>query len=129
MNHLNAKNSPTILMIVGLALGFLSFTPFVIQSHGLFQLVLVASSLAILAKATIELFRPSNEWWKIGIRTFVLMFFYALFMPAWAKLKLAGSVSPESHDLFGFVIICCLFANPVVTLLKLLQFFVQRQKS
>ena len=121
MNYLNAKNSPTILLLIGLALGFLSiaFT----QSADLLRLIVSASAIAILAKAAVELFRSSDEWRIMLLRTFILMFLYAFFMPAWAK---AGRTTPEG---FKVIITSCLFANPVVALMKLTQFLVRRQKS
>jgi len=84
-----------------------------------------------LAKAIVELFRPGNEWPKIMIRTLVLMFVYAIFMPAWAKLKMAGKVQqfPEPLDLFGIFILSCLMANPVVAFVKLFQFLIQRRQG
>jgi hypothetical protein len=57
------------------------------------------------------------------LRTFILMFLYALFMPAWAK---ADHTAPEG---FKVIITACLFANPVVALMKLAQFLVRRQKG
>jgi hypothetical protein len=132
MKYLNAKNSPTILLIAGLALGLFSFTPMGMYSHGIFQMVIIASSLAILTKAIIELFRPSNEWLKIMLRTLVLMFVYALFMPAWAKLELPGTAvltSLPRGEAFGYAVMICLFANPIVAAMKLLQFLIQRRKT
>ncbi len=130
MKHLNAKNAPTILLIFGLTLCFLSFWP-PVMSLEMFLPIMIASSLAILAKAVIELFRPSNEWLKIAIRTFVLMFLYALFMPAWAKMKMTGAVRnfPQPLDLFGMFVVSCLMANPIVAAIKFLQFLIQRRKS
>lgn len=130
MKSMNTKNGPTILLIAGLALCFLSFSPF-IMSHDLFMPVMALASLSILAKAMVELFRPADEWLKIGIRTFVLMFLYAIFMPAWAKLKMAGAIPNfiDPLDLFGICIATSLFINPVVAAIKLVQFLVQRRKS
>ena len=94
------------------------------------MLLLIASALANLGKAGVELFRPANEWPMVLLRTFILMFFYALFMPAWAKMKMHAAIStPVSHDPFGFFIGACLFVNPLVTVIKLGQFLVQRLKS
>jgi hypothetical protein len=130
MKYFNSRNSPTILLIAGLAFCFLSFSPF-IMSHDLFMPIVVVASLAILAKAVVELFRPSNEWLKIGIRTFVLMFLYAIFMPAWAKLKMQQAIPDfiDPLDLFGIFIVSCLAINPVVAAIKLVQFLIQRRKG
>jgi hypothetical protein len=127
-NFFRLDNSPTWLTIAGLAFGLLSFAPFVLQSAGLFQAMLIGSCLAILAKAMVELLRPSREWLKMGLRTLLLMFVFALFMPAWAKLKLTQSLSPNAHDFFGFFVMACLFANPLVVLIKLLRHMVSRNK-
>jgi len=121
MSYLNAKNSPTILLIIGLVLGFLSFA--FTQSTDLLRLFASASAIAILSKAGVELFRSSGEWRMMLVRTLILMFLYALFMPAWAK---ADHSAPEGFKLF---IGACLFANPIVALMKLVQFLVRRQKS
>ena len=130
MKSMNTKNGPTVLLIAGLVLCFLSFSP-LIMSHDLFMPVMAAASLAILAKALVELFRPADEWLKIGVRTFVLMFLYALFMPAWAKLKMAGVIqnSFDPLDLFGIFLVSCLMINPVVAAIKLVQFLVQRRRG
>jgi len=129
MKYFTTKHAPTLLLVAGLAFGFLSFTSMKFQSHAGFMLCIIASALCILAKAGVELFRPGTEWFKIALRTFVLMFFYALFMPAWAKMKLHAAVTPPSHDPFGLFLMSCLFANPLVAAIKLAQFFVQRKKS
>jgi hypothetical protein len=128
MKNLNTKHAPTILTVAGLAFGFLSFACITAQSHAGFMLCITASALCILAKAGVELFRPSPEWLAIAFRTLVIMFAYAIFMPAWAKEKLGASFSPGSHDLFGLFLAICLFVNPVVTAIKLAQFFLQRKK-
>lgn len=126
----NLKDTPTILLITGLALALLSFAPFVMPYRAIFMLLLMGSSLAILAKAGVELFRPGNEWFKVAIRTLILMFCFAIFMPAWAKMKMEASIStPVSHDPFGLMLVCCLFTNPVVAAIKFVQFLVQRRKS
>jgi hypothetical protein len=130
MKYLNAKNSPTVLLVVGLAFGILSFSPF-IMSHDLFMPVMIVTALSILAKAVVELFRPGTEWGRIAIRTLVLMVVFAVFMPAWAKLKMVGTIQHfgDPLDLFGIFIVSCLMINPVVTAIKLLQFLVQRRKG
>ena len=129
MKSINSKNAPTVLLVIGLVSGFLSFAPF-IMSHGLFVPVMIVGSLAVLGKAVMELFRPGDEWLRILVRTLVLMFVYAIFMPAWAKLKMNGAIqSVEPPDLFGILIAGSLFANPVVAAIKLLQFLVRRRKS
>jgi len=129
MKYLNAKSSPTVLLVVGLSFGFLSFSPF-IMSHDLFMPVMLVGSLAIFGKALVELFRPGEEWLRILVRTFVLMFVYAIFMPAWAKLKMNGAIqSVEPPDLFGIMIVVSLFANPVVAAIKIVQFLVRRRRS
>jgi hypothetical protein len=130
-NHImNTKHIPTLLLIAGLVLGLMSFAPLIVPFHGLFMLLLMASALCNLAKAGVELSRPASEWPMVLLRTFVLMFFYALFMPAWAKMKMHAAISPPlGQDSFGLFIGVCLMANPLVTVIKLGQFLVQRLKS
>jgi hypothetical protein len=124
------KNAPAILLIAGIVLALLSFSHFIMPFHPAFELLCIGSMLAILAKAGIELFRPGHEWFTIAVRTFILMFCFALILPAWAKLKLQASISPPlSHDPFGVMIMFCLFANPVVAGIKFVQFLVQRLKN
>jgi hypothetical protein len=111
-------------------MALLSFSRFIIPFHGVFMLLMIGSSLAILAKAGVELFRPRNELLATLIRTFVLMFLYAIILPAWAKMKMHASITTSpSHDPFGLLIMVSLFANPLVAAIKLAQFFVQRLKS
>ncbi len=131
MKYFNTKNSPTVLLIAGLLLALLSFLPFVgMQSHAVFMLLAIASMLAIFAKACVEFIRPANEYPRVLLRTLVLMFLYALILPAWAKVKLhAAAEPPPGHDPFGMFMMICLFANPLVTVIKILQFFGQRRKS
>jgi hypothetical protein len=131
MKHLNAKNTPTVLLVVGLLLALLTFSSFAgMRAHGIFMLLAMTSALAILAKACVEFFRPASEFPWVFVRTFILMFLYALILPAWAKMKLlAAAEPPPGHDIFGMFLIACLFANPLVTVIKVLQFFVQRRKS
>jgi hypothetical protein len=130
MKYLNAKNTPTVLLFIGLLLALMSFAPFVMPFHGVFMLLVLASSLAIFAKACVEFIRPANEYPWVLLRTFVLMFLYALIMPAWAKLKLhAAAGRPLGSDPLGMTLMVCLFANPLVTVMKISQFFLQRRKS
>lgn len=82
-NHMiNGKHIPTLLLVTALVLGLLSFAPMVAPLRGVFMLLLTASALCNLAKAGVELVRPASEWPMVLVRTFALMFFYALFMPA-----------------------------------------------
>jgi hypothetical protein len=130
MKYFNSKNIPTLLLIIGLLLALMSFSPFVMPFHGVFILLAITSSLAILAKACVECVRPANEYAWVLLRTFVLMFLYAMILPAWAKLKLHSAAEPPpGHDPFGMLIMVCLLANPLVTVIKILQFFIQRRKS
>jgi hypothetical protein len=130
MKYLNAKNTPTVLLIIGLLLALLSFSPFVMPFHGVFMVLVLTSTLAIFAKACIEFFRPANEYPWVLLRTFILMFLYAMILPAWAKLKMhVAGAPPLGQDPFGMALMVCLFANPVVTVIKILQYFVQRRKS
>lgn len=131
MKYLKSKNSSTILLIAGLLLALLSFSPFVgMRAHPVFILLAISSGMAIFAKACVEFFRPANEVPWVFVRTFILMFLYALILPAWAKMNLLGTVqSPLSHDPFGMFLLVCLFANPLVTAIKILQFFLQRRKN
>jgi hypothetical protein len=117
----NPQNRPLLLLLAGLALGFLSFA--FTQSPEFLRLLVAASALAILAKAFLELFRPSSEWKRFAIGSAVLLFIYAIFMPAWAK---ADHGVPDS---FKIAIMACLFANPIVALLKLVQFALQRPRN
>ena len=129
MKYLNSKNSPTILLIIGLLLAFMSFTHLVMPFQGAFMLLVLASTLAIFAKACVEFIRPANEYPWVLLRTFVLMFLYAMILPAWAKMKMHTGEPPLAHDPFGMALMVCLFANPLVTVIKILQFFLQRRKS
>ena len=130
MKQFNGKHAPTILLIASIVMAFMSFSPFIMPFHPAFMLLAMGAALAMLAKAGIELFLPGTEWLKISIRTFILMFAYALILPAWAKLKLHASIStPVGHDPFGLLIMCSLFANPLVTAVKLVQFLAERRKS
>jgi hypothetical protein len=126
MKYSSAAKNPTVYMIAGLVLGLISFAPFVLQSAVLFQAVVFSSSVAILIKALVELSRPSSEMWKVGARTFVLMFLFALYMPAWAKLNVSRGMSPEAHRFFGIFVTACLFSNPLVFAVKLLQRLLSR---
>ncbi len=127
MKYLNAKNAPTILMAVGLALGFLSFN--FLNTPNIWTPMATVAFAVILAKAIVELFRPSNEYGRILLRTLLVMFCFAIFMPAWAKAKMGFSNVPAPMDGFGYLMIICLMANPVVAVLKLLQFLIQRRKN
>jgi hypothetical protein len=130
MKYVNSKNSPTILLIIGLLLALLSFSHSVLPFQGLFMVLVLASTLAIFAKACVEFIRPANEYPWVLLRTFILMFIYALILPAWGKMKMhAGIVSPPGRDPFGMALMLCLFANPLVTVIKILQFLIQRRKS
>lgn len=130
MKFFSQNNAPTILLIASLVMAFLSFSHFIMPFHPAFMLLAMGAVLAMLAKAGVEFFLPGREWLKIAVRTFILMFCYALILPAWAKLKLQASIStPVGHDPFGLIIMFGLFANPLVTAIKFVQFLVQRQKS
>lgn len=127
---MNSKHTPTLLLIAGIVLGLMSFLPMIMPFHGIFMLLLTTSAFCSLAKAGVELYRPAREWPMVLFRTFVLMFFYALFMPAWAKMKVQAAISPPlGQDPFGFFIGVCLMANPLVTVIKLGQLLLQRLKS
>jgi hypothetical protein len=115
----NPRNRPLILLLLGLALGFLSFA--FTRSIDLLRLLVAASALAILAKALLELFRPSNEWKRFALGSALLLFIYGLFMPAWAK------ADHSVPDLFKMAIMGCLFANPIVAFIKLFQFLLRRR--
>ena len=127
MKYINAKNSPTILTVIGLALGFLSFN--FLGSSGTWCRLATASFIVIFAKALVEMFRPGSEYGRILLRTLLVMFCFALFMPAWAKARAGLSGIPAPPDGFGYVMVICLMANPLVAVLKLLQHFIQRRKS
>lgn len=126
---MNAKHTPTLLLVASLVLGLLSFAPLVVPYRGVFMLLVMASALCNLAKAGVELYRPASEWPMVAARTFVLMFLYAMFMPAWAKMKMEAAITtPVGHDPFGLFVVTCLFANPLVTLIKVGQFLLHRLK-
>src|SRR6185437_7717263 len=84
MKYFNSKSAPTILTILGLMLGASSLF---MQFGNLFLSLMIASAFAVLTKAIIETFRPANEWLAIAIRTFILMFLFAMIMPAQAKVQ------------------------------------------
>jgi hypothetical protein len=130
MKYLNSKNTPTLLLIAGLLLALLSFSSFAgMRAHNIFMLLAIASMLSIFAKACVEFIRPASEYPWVLLRTFVLMFLYALILPAWARMKLLeAGAPPPGHDPFGMFLMVCLFANPLVTVIKILQFYVQRRK-
>ena len=130
MKYLNAKSTPTVLLIAGLFLALMTFSHFVgMQSHAAFMLLAITSALAILAKACVEFFRPAAEFPWVLLRTIVLLFLYAIIMPAWAKVKLEAAAEPPFGDTFGMFLVVCLFSNLAVAVIKILQFFVQRRKS
>jgi hypothetical protein len=130
MKYMNGKSAPTLLLIAGLLLALLSFSPFVMPFHGGFMLLVLASALTIFAKACVEFIRPADECARVLLRTLILMFCYAMFMPAWAKMKLEASGQPPlGNDPLGLILMACLFANPLVMVIKILQFFVHRRKS
>src|SRR5581483_684197 len=81
----NQKHLPTFLTVLGLGLGLFSFL--FTRSPELMVTIISASALCVLAKAVAEMFRPTTEWLAMGVRTFVLLFVYAVFMPAWGKLR------------------------------------------
>lgn len=127
MKFFNSKNAPTILLIVGLALGLFSFL-FTLSPQTLDAIVLT-SFVSVFAKAVIELFRPSNEWLKIMIRTFLLMFIFAIYMPAWAKATGFEPLPPIAGFGWNGICIICLMSNPAVAAVKLLQFLIQRRRN
>jgi hypothetical protein len=131
MKYINAKNSPMVLMVIGLVLGGLSF--YFLDSSGTWRLLATASFIFIFAKALVELFRPSSEYGRILLRTLLVMFCFSLFMPtcmpAWAKARAGLSVVPASLGSFLYIWFFCLMANPLVAALKLLQHFIQRRKT
>ena len=120
MNTLILKNSPAVLLVLGIGLGIASllFT----HSPGALLPLVAASALAILAKALVDVFRPSREWKRMLLASLVLMVVYGFFMPAWARF------GPPASELFKEFVMISLFANPVVALAKSLQFFIQRGK-
>ena len=130
MKFFSHNNAPTILLIASLVMAFLSFSHFIMPFHAAFMFLAMGATLAMVAKAGVEVFLPGTEWLKIAVRTFILMFCYAIILPAWAKLKMqAGISTPVGNDPFGLMIMCGLFANPLVAAIKFAQFLVQRQKG
>lgn len=134
MKYINAKSAPTILTAAGLALAFVSFI--FSTSSDAWTISIVAAFVAILAKALVELFRPGNEYGRIFLRTFLIMFCFAIFMPAWAKATtgfvVVAGFNPHLNnplDRFGCLMMISLLANPVVATIKFLQFLIQRRKS
>ena len=124
MNHI--KNTPTILLLIGIASGILS-VPLLSSAAPLSLLLISVSSFAIFIRAGLELFRPSGEWKRIVLGTVVLMFIYSLLMPAWAKSGVSGTLPPWASFLSAIILIG-FFANPVVTIIKFLQFLAERRK-
>ncbi len=118
------KHFPTLLLIAGLALAFLSLSPMAVHSGPIFVLLTIASSLANLGKAFVELLRPACEYGWILFRTFVLLFCYAMILPAWAHIKVKFGM-PAGIDPLGFFIMTFLFANPVVAAIKVGQHFMK----
>ena len=121
MKNITAINHPTTWLIIGIALGILS-VPFVQSPGGL--LLAVASALAILARAIVDLFRPSLEWKRILVSTVVIMVIYGLLMPAWAKHGIPG----DHPQVLKLTLLVCLLANPAVALVKTLQFLMERRR-
>ncbi len=121
MKNITAINNPTTLLIIGIALGILS-VPF-IQSPGGMVLA-VASALAILARAIVDLFRPSIQWKRILLATVVVMVMYGFLMPAWAKHGTSG----DGSQVLKLTLLACLFANLAVAVGKSLQFLFERRK-
>lgn len=138
MKMFSSKNASTILTVLGLALGASSLFA---SSENLLWSLMAASAFVLLAKAIVETFRPSNEWLAIVVRTFVLMFLFAIIMPAQAKVQaqfIAAALNVSLSEVYNHGTIVnpvatfvglCLFANPVVAAFKLLQFLIQRRKS
>ncbi len=122
MKNIRAINRPTTLLIIGIALGILS-VPFIQSPGGM--LLAVASALFILARAIVEMFRPSIQWKRILLSTVVIMVIYGLLMPAWAKQGIAG----DHSQVLKLTILICLFANPAVALVKSLQFLFERRQG
>ena len=121
MKNITAINHPTTWLIIGIALGILS-VPFVQSPGGL--LLAVASALAILARAIVDLFRPSIQWKRILLATVVVMVIYGFLMPAWAKHGTAG----DGSQVLKLTLLVCLLANLAVALVKSLQFLIERRK-
>jgi hypothetical protein len=134
MKYFNAKSTPTISTVVALALGFLSFNFLTVPN--VWSALATMAFVAIFAKAIAELFRPSNECGRIFLRTLLVMFCFAIFMPAWAKAASAGRFEVgfdanfnEPFVYYRYMMTSFLFANPIVAVFKLLQFLIQRRKS
>src|SRR3989442_1250993 len=123
MNYI--KNTPTVLLIVGIASGVLSI-PLSHSAAAPALFLIAVSGLAIFIRAGLELFRPSHEWKRIVVGTFALMIVYGLLMPAWSKSGLGRTLPPWVP--IGQMILIGFFANPVVTLIKFLLFLVERRK-
>ncbi len=121
MKNITAINNPTTLLMIGIALGILS-VPFIQSPGGL--LLAVASALAILARAIVDLFRPSIEWKRILLATVVVMVIYGFLMPAWAKHGTPG----DGSQVLKLTLLVCLLANLSVALVKSLQFLIERRK-
>ncbi len=121
MKNISVINNPTTWLIVGIALGILS-VPFIQSPGGM--LLAVASALAILARAIVDLFRPSFEWKRILLSTVLIMVIYGLLMPAWAKHGIPG----DHAQVLKLTLLLCLFANLAVALVKSLQFLIERRR-
>jgi len=121
MKNITVINNPTTWLIIGIALGILSVP--IIQSPGGIVLA-VASALAILARAIVDLFRPSLQWKRILLATVVVMVIYGFLMPAWANDGIPG----DGSQVLKLTLLACLFANLAVALVKSLQFLIERRK-
>ena len=121
MSCMNARKSSLALLAAGLGAGFISFA----FAGGPWMPRLAAlSAAAIGARAVVDLFRPSAEWkWSLA-GAFVVMLFFGLFMPAWAK---SGLVNVQWLPLNYFTL-ACVMANPLVALLKSGQFLMERRR-
>jgi hypothetical protein len=62
------------------------------------------------------------------LRTFVVMFIYAFLMPMWARIAHSVYSVPRGVNPFQLFVMGCLFANPLVTAIKVGQFLMQRLK-
>lgn len=126
---MNVKQTPTLLLVAALFLGLVSLTPMVMPYHNVFMLLVMASALGALAKAGVELSRPANEWPMVLLRTFILMISFGFFLPAWGRKSMHEAViAPGGHNPLAIFIMICLMANPLVTVIKVGQFLMQRLK-
>ncbi len=84
------------------------------------------SALAILGRALAEVFRPSNQWAKSLLGAVIVLVVFGFFIPAWAHIQpVKGPLAMAIPPLVGGIV----FLNPIVAVLKGVQFLVEKPKA